>query len=30
MLIPLPLDTVELNTPIPINIWDPKGVLLLR
>lgn len=27
---PLPLESFELNQPVPINIWDPKGVLLLR
>ena len=26
----LPLESFELNQPVPINIWDPKGVLLLR
>ncbi|QIM51849.1 HD-GYP domain-containing protein [Hydrogenophaga crocea] len=27
---PLPLDSIALNQPVPVNIWDPKGVLLLR
>lgn len=27
---PLPLDSLVLNQPVPVNIWDPKGVLLLR
>lgn len=27
---PLPLDSLALNQPVPVNIWDPKGVLLLR
>jgi HD-GYP domain-containing protein (c-di-GMP phosphodiesterase class II) len=27
---PLPLESFALNQPVPINIWDPKGVLLLR
>jgi HD-GYP domain-containing protein (c-di-GMP phosphodiesterase class II) len=27
---PLPLNTVELNTPVPVNIWDARGTLLLR
>ena len=27
---PLPLESFELNQPVPINIWDPKGTLLLR
>ncbi|QHE76747.1 HD-GYP domain-containing protein [Hydrogenophaga sp. PBL-H3] len=27
---PLPLESLALNQPVPVNIWDPKGVLLLR
>ncbi len=27
---PLPLDAIELHQPVPVNVWDPKGVLLLR
>lgn len=27
---PLPLEVIELNQPVPVNVWDPKGVLLLR
>ncbi len=27
---PLPLDVIELHQPVPVNVWDPKGVLLLR
>src|SRR5690606_10577813 len=27
---PLPLDAFALDQPVPVNIWDPKGVLLLR
>jgi hypothetical protein len=30
MYIPFPLDEVELNAPLPVNLWDPDGVLLLR
>lgn len=26
----LTADTLVLNQPVPVNIWDPKGVLLLR
>ncbi len=26
----LPLESLALNQPVPVNIWDPKGVLLLR
>jgi HD-GYP domain-containing protein (c-di-GMP phosphodiesterase class II) len=26
----LPADALVLNQPVPVNIWDPKGVLLLR
>jgi HD-GYP domain-containing protein (c-di-GMP phosphodiesterase class II) len=27
---PLPLDSFALHEPVPVNIWDAKGVLLLR
>ena len=27
---PLPLESLALHQPVPMNIWDPKGVLLLR
>lgn len=27
---PLPLESIALDQPVPVNIWDPKGVLLLR
>ncbi len=27
---PLPLESLALHQPVPVNIWDPKGVLLLR
>ncbi len=30
MYVPFPLEALELNVPVPVNIWDPKGVLLLR
>ncbi|TNF63450.1 MAG: hypothetical protein EP306_01165 [Burkholderiales bacterium] len=26
----LPADALVLNQPVPVNIWDPRGVLLLR
>ncbi len=26
----LPLEAIALNHPVPVNVWDPKGVLLLR
>ncbi|MDR7092543.1 HD-GYP domain-containing protein [Hydrogenophaga laconesensis] len=26
----LPLDALALQQPVPVNVWDPKGVLLLR
>jgi len=26
----LPIESLALNQPVPVNIWDPKGVLLLR
>jgi HD-GYP domain-containing protein (c-di-GMP phosphodiesterase class II) len=28
--VPLPLDGLQLNKPIPVNIWEPNGTLLLR
>lgn len=30
MLVRLPDEFLEVNTPVPMNVWDPKGVLLLR
>lgn len=27
---PLPIESIALNSPVPVHIWDPKGVLLLR
>lgn len=30
MYTPLPIHSIELNTPVPVNIWDPRGTLLLR
>jgi HD-GYP domain-containing protein (c-di-GMP phosphodiesterase class II) len=30
MYVPFPLDEVELNAPLPVSIWDPSGLLLLR
>ncbi len=27
---PLPMDAIALQQPVPVNVWDPKGVLLLR
>jgi HD-GYP domain-containing protein (c-di-GMP phosphodiesterase class II) len=27
---PLPLEVIALHQPVPVNVWDPKGVLLLR
>lgn len=30
MYVPFPLDQVELQAPLPVNVWDPAGVLLLR
>jgi len=30
MRIPLALDQIELEAPLPLNIWDGSGVLLLR
>lgn len=26
----LPLEAIALQQPVPVNVWDPKGVLLLR
>lgn len=28
--VPLPLDTIPLGAPIPINVWESNGTLLLR
>lgn len=28
--IPLPLDKIDFDRPLPINVWDPVGNLLLR
>lgn len=28
--VPFPLDEVALNAPVPVNVWDPAGNLLLR
>ena len=28
--VPLPLDTIPLGAPIPINVWEADGTLLLR
>jgi len=28
--IPFPLDQLALNAPVPVNLWDPNGTLLLR
>lgn len=28
--VPLPLETIPLGTPIPINVWEADGTLLLR
>lgn len=30
MYIPLPDNSLKLNEPVPVNIWDPSGMLLLR
>jgi HD-GYP domain-containing protein (c-di-GMP phosphodiesterase class II) len=30
MRVPLSLDLIELEAPLPLNIWDGNGVLLLR
>ena len=30
MRVPLSLDQIELGAPLPLNIWDSNGVLLLR
>lgn len=28
--VPFPLDEIALKAPVPVNVWDPNGVLLLR
>lgn len=28
--VPLPVEDIQLNTPVPVNIWDARGQLLLR
>lgn len=28
--VPLPLEGLQLNKPIPVNVWEPNGTLLLR
>lgn len=30
MQVPFPLDDIALQAPVPVNLWDPHGVLLLR
>lgn len=30
MKVPFPIEQVELNAPLPVNVLDPHGVLLLR
>lgn len=30
MYVPFPLDQVDLQAPLPVNVWDPDGTLLLR
>lgn len=30
MQVPFPLDDLALQAPVPVNLWDPHGVLLLR
>lgn len=30
MLVPFPLDQIALQAPLPVPVWDPNGVLLLR
>lgn len=30
MYVPFPLDDIALKSPVPVNVWDPHGVLLLR
>lgn len=30
MYVPFPLDDIALKEPVPVNVWDPNGVLLLR
>ncbi|MDP2369758.1 HD-GYP domain-containing protein [Rhodoferax sp.] len=28
--VPIPIDRIEFGKPLPVNVWDPKGNLLLR
>lgn len=30
MYVPLPIDDITLGEPLPVNVWDPQGQLLLR
>ncbi|TSE24496.1 3'3'-cGAMP-specific phosphodiesterase 3 [Tepidimonas sediminis] len=30
MLVPLPIDDITLGEPLPVNVWDARGRLLLR
>ncbi len=30
MFVPFPLEQIAFREPLPVNIWDPAGVLLLR
>lgn len=30
MYVPFPLDQIAFKEPLPVNVWDPDGVLLLR
>lgn len=30
MYVPLPIDNLTLGEPLPVNVWDPHGKLLLR
>lgn len=30
MYVPLPEESLQINTPVPVNVWDPYGKLLLR
>lgn len=30
MYVPFPLHQVELQAPLPVNVWDPEGVLLRK
>lgn len=30
MYVPFPLDQIAFREPLPVNVWDPNGVLLLR